>query len=70
MTKRRAESGGEIPTVFWVPTENGSNIVGRANEYHANTVKDTKGTHSMRDGCTNYAHFLEVSNDGLVERAL
>ena len=42
ITKRRAESGGEIPTVFWVPTKNGSNIVGHANEYHANTAKDTK----------------------------
>jgi hypothetical protein len=26
--------------VFWVPTKN--NIVGRANECHANGVKDTK----------------------------
>ena len=52
--------------VFWVPTKTIVTLWGHANEYHADTVKDTKGTHSIQDGCTNYAHFLEVSNDGLV----
>jgi hypothetical protein len=57
--------------VFWVPTKKKrSNIVGHVSEYAANTVKEHQGTYSLQDGCTNYAHFLEVSNDGLVERAL
>ena len=65
MTKRRAESGGEMPMVFWVPTEHQHD----GEQTRAKPVKGCQGTHSLRDGCTGCGHSLGVSNDALVEQA-
>jgi len=54
---------------FWVPTKTVATLWDtQLNK--CETRKGHRGTHSLQDGCTDYADFLEVSNDGLVERAL
>ncbi len=58
-----------MPMEFWVPTKTVATLWDtQLNK--CETRKGHRGTHSLQDGCTDYADFLEVSNDGLVERAL